>query len=149
MDIWERLKPEFSKSENWGNPDKINGLLLILLQIIRKRVGYPIHINNAFRDEKGKSQHPKGNAVDFYFKGLNYLEACYRLEQCLKELQVLNHVGLGIYLDWNTRGFHLDVRGERARWSRIEGEYKTMEEGIKQLLEAQSIPDSRYANLKF
>jgi hypothetical protein len=149
MNIWDIVKPEFSKTENWGNPDKINGVLLLLLQRIRNRVGYKMHINNAFRVEDTKSQHPRGNAVDFYFEGLNFLEACYRVSNVIKELQVQNHIGLGIYLDWNKMGFHLDVRGERARWSRVEGKYVSIEEGLKILLAQQSIPDSRYNNITF
>lgn len=149
MTIWDIVSQEFSRSENWGKPEKMNGMLLLVLQRIRNRVGYPMHINNAFRQEDSKSQHPRGNAVDFYFKGLPYLEACVRLEQAIKELQIENHIGLGIYLDWNIRGFHLDVRGERARWSRIDGKYKTMEEGIKALLAEQTMPDPRYAKLSF
>lgn len=148
LTIWD-IVTEFKKTENWGKPDKVNGLLILLLQRIRNRVGCPMHINNAFRDETGTSQHPRGNAVDFYFTGISYLEACVRLEQSLKELQVQNHVGLGIYLDWNIRGFHLDVRGERARWSRIDGKYKSMAEGIKELLAEQTMQDPRFAKLTF
>lgn len=148
MTIWDIVGGTFKKTENWGKPEKINGALLLVLERIRNRVGAPMHINNSYRPD-GEGQHPKGNAVDFYFKGISYLEACVRLEQAIKELQLENHIGLGIYLDWNIRGFHLDVRGERARWSRIDGKYESMAKGIKELLAEQTIPDPRFAKLSF
>lgn len=149
MTIWDIVGGTFKKTENWGKPEKMNGALLLVLERIRNRVGCKMHINNGYRKEEGTSQHPKGNAVDFYFEGISYLEACVRLEQAIKELQLENHIGLGIYLDWKIRGFHLDVRGERARWSRIDGKYKSMAEGIKELLAEQTMQDPRYAKLSF
>lgn len=35
--IWNKLK-NFKKTENWGNPDKMNGSLLLLLDEITSRV---------------------------------------------------------------------------------------------------------------
>lgn len=148
MNIWEIVSPEFSKDENWGQPDKINGLLLLFLQRLRNRVGAPFHVNNAFRTGK-TGEHPRGNAVDGYFKSLTFLEQMYRVEKAIKELQVENHIGLGIYLDWNVPGFHFDVRGERARWCRIDGKYLPIKDGIDMARANQIIKDTRYDSITF
>ena len=39
--------------------------------------------------------------------------------EALNDLQVAEKVGFGIYPDWNSPGFHLDARGEWARWGYI------------------------------
>jgi hypothetical protein len=38
--------------------------------------------------------------------------------------------GLGIYPDWAHPGFHLDLRGYKARWGRVEGSYVAYEEAL-------------------
>uniref|UniRef100_A0A6H1ZFP0 Putative peptidase n=1 Tax=viral metagenome TaxID=1070528 RepID=A0A6H1ZFP0_9ZZZZ len=118
--IWDHIK-NFNREENWGNPDKINGALLLLLDKLREIIGHPIHINEGYND-KGhaeKSQHYLGNAVDFYIEGSPLKEAYELLKDALIELNVWHNVGLGIYPHWNNPGFHLDIRGEMSRWGRI------------------------------
>lgn len=148
MTIWEIISANFGKNENWGKSEKLNGALLMVMFHIRQHIGKPIKINNAYRDSKG-SQHSEGNAVDFIVLGVSFLEACYLVDKAIKDLQLQDHIGLGIYLDWNTRGFHLDVRGKRARWSRISGKYLTVEEGLKQLFKEEKVIDIRYNQITF
>ena len=115
----------FSPSEKWGDPWKVNGILLALMDEIRERIGVGIVIHCAY--EKGghaqRSQHYLGNAVDFHVVGMPFHEAVYWIEKILEDLHVADWVGLGIYPEWNTPGFHLDVRGTRARWGVHNGEY--------------------------
>jgi len=129
-EIWDTLK-HFSKDEAWGKPQKMNGLLLLLLDKIRELTGWPIivHCGTQGRHVK-KSQHYLGNAVDFHFKtDVPLKEQVLKLLEILKVLQVDERVGLGVY-KW---GFHLDVRGTKARWGRIGKDYISFEEAVKYL----------------
>lgn len=115
----------FSPEERWGDSWKVNGLLLKLMDEIRERLGASIVIHCAYEDggHSNKSQHYLGNAVDFHVVGMPFPEAIYWIEKILDDLHASDWVGLGIYPDWNTPGFHLDVRGVKARWGRYRGEY--------------------------
>lgn len=122
--IWERLR-YFSRNEAWGDPDKMNGALLILLDNLRDIIGSPFVIHYGTQGVHSRhSLHYKGNAVDFHIKtSMPYYEQVIALEQALEQLQVSNFVGFGIYPGWNHPGFHLDLRGYKARWGRIGKEY--------------------------
>ena len=144
MTIWSKLK-HFHPNENWGDKDKVNGLLLLLLDEITDKVkDYAINNleENAYciihcADEQGghspRSQHYKGNAADFHFKNISPGKVYIIIQKVLKDLQLENFVGLGVYPDWHNPGFHLDVRGEKARWSRVNGKYTVIKEGVKLL----------------
>jgi uncharacterized protein YcbK (DUF882 family) len=116
--IWDRLR-HFSPQENWGDPEKMNGALLWLLDEVREHFGCPVVIHCGY-DEAGhavNSQHYLGNAVDFHFvTEMPFSQQYQELENFLFGLQLHNHVGLGVYPQWNRPGFHLDVRGIQARW---------------------------------
>lgn len=136
--IWDEIREGFGRSEAWGDPDKINGALLWILFSLRQRflregdVRFIIHNAYEGRSRNSKSQHPLGNAVDFHIKTtMNFEDQVSFVLEVLKDLQVANHVGLGIYLDWDNKGFHLDVRGTKARWSRVEGEYLSFDRGLE------------------
>jgi uncharacterized protein YcbK (DUF882 family) len=82
------------------------------------------------------SRHYTGDAVDFHINGMNFSEAMDSLLKALHETdffgkKAAEYVGLGIYPDWNTPGFHLDIRGYSARWGRINGEYVSFEKAYK------------------
>ncbi len=131
-EIFTLLK-HFTTNENWGNSEKVNGSLLILLDKIRELSNIPIVIHNAYATtgHSSNSQHYLGNAVDFHFKtNRPYAEQIQILESILRLLQVYDFVGLGIYPDWGKKGFHLDVRGEKARWGRVNGEYISYEKAL-------------------
>ena len=144
MQIWDKLK-HFSPAENWGNSNKINGFLLFLLDEITEEVkkysrenhkkNSPCIIHCAYETSghSPNSQHYQGNAVDFHFKNISTKKAYEIICEVLKKNQTENFVGLGIYPDWHNPGFHLDTRGHKARWSRIDGVYKSIEYGIKKI----------------
>jgi uncharacterized protein YcbK (DUF882 family) len=141
MSIWNKLK-HFNPNENWGDKNKVNGLLLLLLDSITEDVKQyswakykkisPCIIHCAYESSGhcDNSQHYKGNAADFHFENIPLKQAYEVMLTVLKEHQAENFVGLGIYPDWIKSGFHLDVRGEKARWSRIGGVYKRIEDGL-------------------
>ncbi|NDY41233.1 hypothetical protein G3N55_00010 [Dissulfurirhabdus thermomarina] len=132
--IWDLVAPEFSPRERWGRPDRVSGLLLLALHAVRRTLGWPMVIHCAVETEghSPTGEHPPGRAVDFHFAapGVPYREQVERLEEVLDALQLSDFVGLGIYPDWAHPGFHLDVRGRRARWGRIGSRYVSLEEAL-------------------
>jgi hypothetical protein len=119
---WGYIK-HFSPRESWGAPDRMNGLLILLLDAVRDLWGdaqFDIHCGFEAGGHAKDSYHKTGAAVDYHIESsLPFLKQIERLEAILKELQVFDKVGLGIYPDWNNPGFHLDVRGSFSRWGRI------------------------------
>jgi hypothetical protein len=141
--LWDHIK-HFHAGEKWGPPAGMNGLLVMLLDKIREcwpEASFVIHCGLESDGHSKDSFHKTGNAVDFHIQkrgtapdsSLNestkesgavppfpdFPAQIERLEAILKELQVFNRVGLGVYPDWYNPGFHLDVRGTYARWGRI------------------------------
>jgi len=133
--IWDKIT-YFKKTEDWGNPEKMNGLLLMLLDNIRCCYDFPFEIHCGY-DESGhtkKSQHYLGNAVDFHIESKEkFITQTNKMIKILDELQVSERVGFGIYPDWNNKGFHLDVRGKRIRWAMVNGVYVSFKEGLKNI----------------
>jgi uncharacterized protein YcbK (DUF882 family) len=116
--IWGKLN-HFTPQENWGDPDKMNGALLLLLDKVREHFDCPVVIHCGYEESghASNSQHYLGNAVDFHFiTSMSIAEQYYALEEFLAAFQVSEHVGVGVYPQWNSPGFHLDVRGTKARW---------------------------------
>jgi hypothetical protein len=101
----------------------MNGLLLLLLDAVRDRWGdakFIIHCGFEADGHDKNSFHKTGSAADLHIdSALSFPNQIKRMETILKDLQVFDRVGLGIYPDWNNPGFHLDVRGSYARWGRI------------------------------
>ena len=132
FDIFDLLSPYFSRRENWGDPDKINPALLFLLFRVRNAAGLPIIIHNAYEltGHSEKSQHYIGNAADFHFKHDNlFYSQIEMMEKVLSVMGVADKVGLGVYPQWKTPGFHIDVRGFKARWAQIDGKYVAFDAG--------------------
>lgn len=128
--IWHHLD-HFTKQENWGDPDRVSGLLLLLLDTLRDRwqARFIIHCAWEPGGHAAQSQHYLGNAVDFHIEdGQPFALQIAVMERFLAKLNVSDRVGLGIYPDWNHPGFHLDVRGEKARWGRLGTTYVGLEE---------------------
>lgn len=70
------------------------------------------------------SRHYQGIACDFHIvSNLGYFREIETLESVLKMMKVEHAVGLGLYPEWNHRGFHLDLRGTIARWGMVGWEY--------------------------
>lgn len=136
MSIWNYVK-HFKRTENWGDPDKISGQLLLTLDAIRERIGWPIVIHCAYATDghSPHSYHYRGMAADFHFD-INYpfYFQTGTLLKILAELQFTRFVGLGVYPDWINPGFHIDVRGYYARWGRIgKDKYVSWEEIMTEL----------------
>lgn len=141
MTIWNIIR-NFKKTENWGNADKMNGLLLFLLDKITERVKdyywdnhkrtvfCNIHCGYELNGHAAASEHKRGNAVDFHFSNASALKCYEIMMEVLQEFQAVDHVGVGIYPDWINPGFHLDVRGEKARWSQVTGKYVDIKRGL-------------------
>ena len=131
--IWDRVDRYFSKNEAWGNPDKISGLLLMVMYQIRCSSGWPmiIHCGTQGLHCEG-SYHYKKLAVDFHF-GIDHttlLGQSQHLFDFFDEMQLADFVGFGLYPQWNQPGFHIDVRGYRARWAKLNGVYVSLTEGL-------------------
>lgn len=123
--IWEESGVE--KTDQWGDPDKVSGFLIALIGLIQSEIGeVEIHCAYKKNGHSKNSQHYKGNAADFHFKNLckeSFMEQYNDIIEVLDEFQLTDFTGLGIYPQWNNPGFHIDVRGEKARWGQIDGEY--------------------------
>jgi len=136
FNIWNLVHRYFSPEEAWGDPWKISGILLMVLFQIRFFSSWPavIHCGTQGKHCKG-SYHPKGLAADFHFKPPNgsviFSEQIKLLLPFLDEMQFSNFIGLGVYPCWHHPGFHLDVRGYRARWGRVNGEYCSLTRAVE------------------
>lgn len=150
----------FRYSEPWGNHTKMNGLLIMLMEKVRtaykmrydSKAVFHIHCGFEERGHAKKSQHAwpisghggylgrVGNATDFHIQTtLTYAEQIEAMESIFKELQVEKVVGFGIYPDWNSPGFHLDVRGFAARWGRLGQTYMEYEDVKNIVKERQEV----------
>lgn len=90
------------------------------LEIIRKAVGAPLHINSCYRHAAynkkvggvPSSQHLTASAADFTVKHLTPVELGAIIKDLIKRKQV-RPGGIGIY-----KGFvHYDIRGRLTEWS--------------------------------
>lgn len=104
----------FSPHESWGDPAKMDYVLLQELVRLRAYVDRKIIIHCGY-DDRPTGWHPKGRAVDLHIEGL------HPMEQAIAASRFKNFSGLGVYLWWNSPGIHLDTRplryGEpRAVW---------------------------------
>lgn len=110
----------FTEEENFGDYSRMSGFVLWLIDELRDRYQeeFVIHYGFATSGHSEKSKHYTGEAIDFHIKTRDNLRQQFEImESYLEDLQVENRVGLGVY-DW---GFHIDSRGERARWARHSG----------------------------
>lgn len=67
------------------------------------------------------SQHYKGLACDFHLESIekecsSYKDKIDTITMILKELDLEDKVGFGIYPNSNSKFFHIDFRGRRGRW---------------------------------
>lgn len=66
-----------------------------------------------------KSQHYLGKACDFHIvptTKMSYVDQIELIEEVFENFGITEKIGLGIYPTWNNKGFHVDVRGYKARW---------------------------------
>jgi len=137
MDVFEQLR-YFTRKENWGDTNKVNPMLLLLLDEVRHYVGYPFIIHNAYETSGHveNSQHYLGNAVDFHVQDMEFKTAANKILNSLTktkfaDMPMIQFCGIGIYPDWNNPGFHLDVRGYQASWGRIKNKYVSFDYAYK------------------
>ena len=108
---WEMIK-HFTKDENWGNSEKMSLTLVYTLDRLREYIGKPIVIHCGYELRDTGGQHPLGNAVDCHCEGIHLVDFF------LAASRFTEFMGIGIYLNWENPGLHLDVRAEhkRAQW---------------------------------
>jgi hypothetical protein len=112
---WQWIK-HFTYREKWGNYNKISPLIVFVLDMIRYKTGKAIIIHCGF-DTQGhatKSMHYKGLAVDFHFCGCNVTVPLLDMIDVLNILKI--PYGLGLYFDWNNKGYHLDIGREKTTY---------------------------------
>jgi hypothetical protein len=133
---WSKVK-HFEREE-FDHPDKIEPVLIYLLDKLRDRVGAPCIVHCDYRrEDAGKSYHAwkmgtdkngepiyKCLAIDFHFKnlgkpgqllrGFEIMDIIYNLEP----IEGKRFNGIGYYFDWNNVGFHVDIRPQdkKAMW---------------------------------
>ncbi|MBN1572800.1 MAG: hypothetical protein JW984_06340 [Deltaproteobacteria bacterium] len=123
-DDWKRVK-YFTSNEGWGDPFRMDRELIFLMDTLRGLFHHPfvIHCGYQRRPEKPKSQHNFGRAADFHIEGISFRDAVDLMLAFIgpppRGLGAADNIGLGIYPHWNNPGFHLDTRGERARWGAV------------------------------
>ena len=125
LSIWRLIAAYFKPrgtGDSFGAPERMSGLVLLVIWVIRFSTGWKIRVNHGHKTggHSKNSQHYKGTALDFHFiTETPFYEQILKVEQILKAWQLFDFVGLGIYPDWNTPGFHIDARGSKARWGYI------------------------------
>jgi len=138
----------FNAREAWGDPFEMHPLLIFIMEKFRQKLpnGCWIKIHCGFK-EKGhqpNSFHYVGRACDFHVIGCSFLEAERHLMKYLRtpvllkdgqQDQLINFVGVGNYPEWNDPGFHLDIRGTRASWARLNNKYVAYELGLEKARE--------------
>jgi len=117
MLFWNRLK-FLKENEAWGSPEKMSGLLLFALDVIREELKCPVIIHCGWSAGTGhapNSYHYSGLACDFHIEGGSLSYNAGKIVEILNNLGVLNY-GLGAYPEWGTPGFHLDLRPTLTYW---------------------------------
>ncbi len=103
----------------------MNGSLLLLLDAFRDNFGpearFIIHCGfDPPGTHSPNSLHYTGDAVDFHVDdGEPYPLQIAVMEKLIHGFQVADRIGFGIYPRWHQPGFHLDLRGEAARWGYV------------------------------
>jgi|GEM_PF-325103 len=140
----EFLSPHFTREElacHHCGQLVVQPELLAGLEILRLRVGSPVVVQDGYRCPAhnlqvggvSDSEHCRGMAADVHILGCS-LQQMFDLALLVPEFA---RGGIGVY----DGGFiHVDVRGEVARWARVNGQYV----GIEQLVRpAQLIAQAR------
>lgn len=106
------------KPNAFGDFNKMNGLLLRLLDEWRAEVGKPciIHCGYELSGHASQSYHAIGDAVDCHFSGCSLWAAYSALQKVLGRYNLQNRVGIGVYFNWVNPGFHFDLRGFELTW---------------------------------
>ena len=115
---WSKVR-HFNVGEFGPRADLVDPTLVHIMDELRERSGWAIRINVAWA-EKGhskKSYHYTGQAIDFAFLGGSSLEQyCF-----MREFREIG--GIGFYPEWNTPGWHIDLRSGFLQWVHHYGTY--------------------------
>lgn len=117
---WGKLKffKRDSVSDNWGNPDEMDEMLLLKLDDLRRSIESPIIVTSGWRKAqpaKSVSQHWYGRAVDIVVPDYKFT-----LLDLYMEAERYSFGGIGVYPDWEYKGqkvggLHIDERiGSKA-----------------------------------
>ncbi len=134
---WQSVYPIFKPSENWGDPKKMDYVLIWMLHRLRRTIGKPFIIHCGYETEghAPNSYHKKGEAVDFYVRGREEIDVpedgitsieswCCVNYTFLSEIVNMFDIGVGIYPYWNNPGFHFDLGDRRIWWQDEKGKYR-------------------------
>jgi len=137
---FEAFAPYFSAAEQWGDIEALEWVTVWALYRLRVTMvaaghDWPIVVHDATGPGHSPTgYHPRGLAVDFHFggeaAGMRIADQADILEAALAALRLDRFTGLGVYPDWHRPGFHLDLRGRRARWGRLGHRYVAWDEAI-------------------
>jgi hypothetical protein len=97
-------------------PDVMHPQLMILMELARQKLGYPIDIHCSY-DTKGhaiSSRHYDGKAIDCSSE-VDYKKLALTFKEVADYMEL--KIGLGLYPFWNNKGVHIDVRPEAERTS--------------------------------
>ena len=122
INMIRKILDYFHSTESWVDASLMNHDLLFLMDKLRGSLpsGCKIKVHRGYgKSNYAKSQHPHGKAVDFHVVGCTFLDAEYHIKNFLAKKNLANEVGVGLYPDWHNPGFHIDIRGQRARWAML------------------------------
>lgn len=131
--MWSNFAPYFNKKENWGDHSKVLWFHIHHLWLIRTHpllIECPMIIHCSYEEtgHGSNSYHHRDGvsvATDFHFKCKEVLKCqSHKMVMVLRDLNLSNLCGLGVYPEWNNPGFHFDSRGKRMRWGKINGKYE-------------------------
>lgn len=126
------LSPHFSKIEledPTTHECKMDPHLLVGLERLRNLANVPVYPTSGYRSPAhnaevggvGHSEHMEGKACDLKIKVNGRWLTTFELFVLAEEIDEFRNGGIGIYPGEDF--IHVDVRGTRARWSRVNGIY--------------------------
>ena len=128
------------KPNEFDYPHLMDVDTLLQLESMRtKEEGIIITINSDYR-ENNKGYHGWGKALDIVIRDALAKEPLPVVEQFLIAIRYVGWTGIGLYLDWNTPGIHVDTRPKtrfdrRAFWYRKDGVYGKINEIFEPLFD--------------
>ena len=132
---WEKIK-WFGPGENWGNPERMDSLLIFYLDKLREFIGHKIIIHCGTQGNHTELSYHYTipcKATDCHAEGMSLLDFYLAAER-------FDFGGIGVYPTWHFPGLHLDTRpievnSPGARWGRVHNLYTILnDEFIKKYL---------------
>ena len=124
-------RPEFFKEDEFYNFEKMNPILVFMLDKIRKKCGeyldcsfHTLSTNEPHHTHGDNSRHYIDGAADFWIKikvddklGITNQYIANMLYAVVRTLVFINNIGFGVYI--NSKGymsFHIDYRDTHGSW---------------------------------